>query len=99
MTDPPTWLHTVLMVLREQITQHPTARVRSASVLLAGNLLHNLPPQANFPTVLFQDPSSPGKSSPAFAYVFVKFILIDIRSTIPELMTTLTAPSYPNTAL
>jgi hypothetical protein len=97
--EAPKWLDAVLDVLRQQITQRPAARVRTAAVLLAGSMLHHLPPHINFARILFQGPAHPERSSLNFPHLFVKLILIDIRSTIPELMSTLTAPSYSSTAL
>jgi Neurochondrin len=99
VNEAPEWLDAALDVLRQQITQRPTARVRTASVLLAGSMLHYLPSHIDFGRRLFRDPSHPEPNSLNFPHLFVKLILIDIRSTIPELMATLSASSYSSTAI
>lgn len=38
-------------------------------------------------------------NSQPFSYLFINFILVDIRSTIPSLMEILASPSYPDTVL
>ena len=54
----------------------------------------------NFPSLLFDtSPKNNGLASNTSPYLFVKMLLIDIRSTIPSLQENLNTPEYPKTSL
>ena len=44
------------------------------------------------------EPSPIGPPEPKISYLFVKLLLIDIRSTTPSLLTLLNSPEYPSTS-
>ena len=97
--SPPTWL--------EKLTKHiHTSIVRCRSdtstiqklTMLAASLLHLFP--TIFPELLFDISSQQDKahSSKPLSYLFVKLILVDIRSTIPSLQEILNSPEYSKTS-
>ena len=71
-------------------------QTRRAVVHLASSLLHLYP--SEYPNILFNGPDrqtiSPDSNPPS--YLFIKLLLIDIRSSIPSLQETLNSPSYPS---
>lgn len=93
------WIWPAIAEMKIQLLKNPKKSLRDACIIFAGTLLRNLPSTANLPHLLFAR-SSDAKSNPDqnFGQLFIKLILVDIRSTIPILMTTLTTPSYPTTA-
>jgi hypothetical protein len=62
--------------------------------VLTATLLHLYPLQ--FPSLLFGRASSP-ESKPN-SFLFIKLVLVDIKSSIPSLQEILNSPSYPTTS-
>lgn len=93
------WLDPSISILKRGIVRTPTPKVRTASVLLAGSLLRHLPPSRNFPAVLFGDSVELQPGDPRFSQIFVKLLLVDIRASIPSLLSSIADPSYPTIAL
>jgi hypothetical protein len=91
------WIHPALLAMKMQIIQQPTRDVRESAVLLAGSLLRKIPPSINLPALLFSNSAAVDANNPKnFPLLFVKLLLVDIRSTIPALMSKLTDLSYPS---
>ena len=54
----------------------------------------------NFPSLLFNNVAGPkGTSTKPSAYLFIKMLLIDVRSTIPSLQEKLNTPEYSKTSM
>jgi Neurochondrin len=91
------WISPALLAMKLQIVRQPKRDLRESSVLLAGSLLRNTPSSMDFPTLLFTSPSTvDAETLKNFSYLFVMLLLVDIRSTIPVLMSTLADSSYPS---
>ena len=68
---------------------------RPAAILLSASLLHLYPNQ--YPTLLFNGSifQDTGRDSKPCSYLFVKLLLIDLRTAIPSLQEILNSPEYP----
>jgi len=74
------------------------AKNRQALVLLTATLFHLYPSKVSaliFNGARKQDSSSESKPQ---SYLFVKLLLIDIRSSVPSLLAILNSPEYPSTS-
>lgn len=74
------------------------AKSRQALVLLTATLFHLYP--SRVPTLIFngaRKQKSSSESKPV-SYLFVKLLLIDIRSSVPSLLAILNSPEYPSTS-
>ena len=74
------------------------AKSRQALVLFTATLFHLYPSETS--TLIFNGAGKQGSSSGSkpLAYLFVKLLLIDIRSSVPSLLVILNSPEYPNTS-
>ena len=94
---PPIWLQSLANLIHETISLQyatPGKRQSEALVYVVASTLHLFP--TRFTTLLFNTARRQGNSadSKLLPYVFVKLILVDIRSTIPSLQETLNSPKY-----
>ncbi|KAI3391573.1 hypothetical protein diail_7065 [Diaporthe ilicicola] len=89
----PSWLKTVTGFIRNLVTSKPTAAGRAAYTNLAASLLQICPAEAS--TLLFTDE---GKSEKPFPYLLVNLILVDLRSSFPNLLGQLNSPDYESTS-
>lgn len=96
----PKWLPSVSKSIRNLAASRPTAAGREAFTNLSAALLEAYPLQS--PHLLFSDQPSTttttSTSSPASSYLLINLILIDLRATLPTLLSTLNSPSYPATS-
>ncbi|KAI1645326.1 DUF1941-domain-containing protein [Daldinia loculata] len=86
----PKWLGSVTKLIRNLVTNRPTAASRSAYTNCAGALLLIYPEST--PQLLFLDEKD---SSKPFSYLFINLILVDLRATLPSLLEKLNDPEYP----
>lgn len=91
MPEDPKWLPAAVGYIRSLVTSRPTSEARSAYTEAAAALLQVYPLQA--PPLLFTDPREANRDT--FAYLFVNLLLVDIRASLPSLLTTLNSPEYP----
>ncbi|KAL1855828.1 hypothetical protein Daus18300_010902 [Diaporthe australafricana] len=89
----PSWLKTVTGFIRNLVTSKPTAAGRAAYTNLAASLLQICPAEAS--RLLFTDE---GKSEKPFPYLLVNLVLVDLRSSFPNLLARLNSPDYENTS-
>jgi Neurochondrin len=81
------WLGKPLVTMKQQFVQQPRKKLREACVLFAGSLLRRgLHP--DFPSLIY------GQSAKDFSLLFVKLLMVDVRSTIPTLISILSESSY-----
>lgn len=85
----PVWLKTITVFIRNRVTSKPTAAGRAAYTNLAATLLQIYPAAAS--RLLFTDE---GKSEKPFPYLLVNLILVDLRSSFPNLLGQLNDPKY-----
>ncbi|KAH8781276.1 Neurochondrin-domain-containing protein [Diaporthe sp. PMI_573] len=85
----PVWLKTITGFIRNLVTSKPTAAGRAAYTNLAATLLQIYPAAAS--RLLFTDE---GKSEKPFPYLLVNLILVDLRSSFPNLLARLNDPDY-----
>lgn len=85
----PSWLKTITGFIRNLVTSKPTAAGRAAYTNLAATLLQIYPADAS--RLLFTDE---GKSEKPFPYLLVNLILVDLRSSFPNLLGQLNSPDY-----
>ncbi|KAK3985528.1 Neurochondrin-domain-containing protein [Cladorrhinum sp. PSN332] len=86
----PIWLPQLIKYIQSLVTSRPTANGREAFTNLSAALLEVYPIQT--PPLLFSDSSSPGENKPS--NLLIQLLLIDIRSTLPTLLSLLNSPSY-----
>ncbi|KAI1104215.1 DUF1941-domain-containing protein [Jackrogersella minutella] len=86
----PKWLGSVTKLIRNLATNRPNAASRSAYTNCAAALLLVYPESA--PRQLFFDEK---KSSKSFSYLFINLITVDLRATLPSLLSKLNDPNYP----
>lgn len=67
--------------------------------MFAGALLQNGPGSWGVPSLLFCQPATTSISAKQFTNDFIKLLLVDIRASIPSLMSSLMLPSYSSTSL
>ncbi|KAM0812470.1 putative DUF1941 family protein [Seiridium cardinale] len=89
----PTWLGTVVTFIHNLAASKPTAAGREAYTNSAANLLVTYGDTAS--DMVFQDIFKSSKSLP---YLFMSLILIDIRSSLPNLLENLNRTEYPATS-
>ena len=80
----------------------PSAQARTAAIKLTSHLLqHAFGPIEHIgqPWRIFDGAMATPQGDKPFSYIFAQYILIDLRSTIPTLMTNLASPSYQHIAL
>ncbi|KAK4248370.1 Neurochondrin-domain-containing protein [Corynascus novoguineensis] len=99
----PKWLPAIGTFIRNLVTSRPTAAGRAAFTNLSAALLELYPFQA--PPLLFadQDATTAGtakssSTSNPFSYLLINLILVDLRATLPTLLSQLNTPDYPPTA-
>jgi len=78
----PTWLDSVVKLIRKLCTNRPSAQGRSAYTNCAGTLLLLYP--ETMANLLFK--GEPSNSSKPFSFLFISLILVDIRATLPSLL-------------
>ncbi|SLM39367.1 hypothetical protein LPUS_09893 [Lasallia pustulata] len=93
----PSWLEPLTKLIHHAFNKPPrrnAANDRQAAVLLSASLLHLYP--AQYPPLLFNGstPQVIGRDSRPASYLFVKLLLIDIRTTIPSLQEILNSPDF-----
>lgn len=79
--------------MRKLIISRPTLEGRAAYTQLAAILLQQYP--STCPNLLFLDKSSPHEDKKPFAYLFINLLLIDLRSSFPNLLEQLNNEKYP----
>jgi hypothetical protein len=79
--------------LRKLVTSRPSTAARSAYTEAAAALLHVFPNIS--PKLLFGEQQVSGTDSKPFSYLFINLLLIDIRSSFPNLLSQLNSPDYP----
>ncbi|KAK6067677.1 hypothetical protein SCUP234_10396 [Seiridium cupressi] len=89
----PPWLGTVVTFIHNLAASKPTAAGREAYTNSAANLLVTYGDTAS--DMVFQDIFKSSKSLP---YLFMSLILIDIRSSLPNLLENLNRTDYPATS-
>ncbi|KAL2136334.1 hypothetical protein VTI74DRAFT_4368 [Chaetomium olivicolor] len=94
----PKWLPSLAKFIRDLVTSRPTAAGRAAYTNLSAALLEVYPSQA--PQLLFaeQGSSSSSASTNPFSYLLINLLLVDLRATLPTLLSQLNSPSYPETS-
>lgn len=93
----PKWLPPLGKFIHDLVTSRPTADGRAAFTNLTAALLEAYPFHA--PPLLFapQDPTTPNQEPPT-SYLLLHLLLIDLRATLPTLLTALNTPTYPSTS-
>ncbi|KAK3942453.1 Neurochondrin-domain-containing protein [Diplogelasinospora grovesii] len=94
----PSWIPQLIKFVRNLATSRPNAAARTAYTNLAAALLETYP--STVPPLLFSDPASSSSSSSTpddkpFSYLFISLLLIDIRASLPTLLSHLNSPTYP----
>jgi hypothetical protein len=84
------WVPQAISVLHTQLVQSLSKPVRDAFVVFAGTLIRRPPSSWDVPKLLYTKENS---------LLFVKLLLVDIRSTIPALLSSLNEPTYAATSL
>ncbi|KAE9367462.1 DUF1941-domain-containing protein [Stipitochalara longipes BDJ] len=92
----PKWLKSLTLLLRNLISSKPTATGRAAYTKLAATLVQAYP--TTCPELLFKDDTSSNMDSKPFSYLFVNLLLIDLRSSFPNLLAQLNSSDYPSTS-
>ncbi|KAM7196047.1 e9b59b6a-f39c-4d2a-9b94-75afe2ab05bc [Naviculisporaceae sp. PSN 640] len=98
----PTWLPSLRNFIQNLVKSRPTSAGRAAWTNLTATLLQLYPIQA--PDLIFLDSSTTkGKSKASssnntpetpFSYVVISLLLVDLRATLPSLLSQLNSPSY-----
>ncbi|KAL2188938.1 DUF1941-domain-containing protein [Thermothelomyces heterothallicus CBS 203.75] len=95
----PKWLPDLGTFIRNLVASRPTSAGRAAFTNLSATLLELYPFHA--PQLLFADQDTAGKSSSSsspFSYLLINLILVDLRASLPTLLSQLNTPEYPPTA-
>lgn len=84
----PPWLGSLAGLIRQSCVGRPrptAAKTRKSALLLTASLLHLFP--SSFPSVLFNEApkSRIAQDSKPLTHLFIKLLLIEIRSTVPYL--------------
>ncbi|ETS76766.1 hypothetical protein PFICI_12153 [Pestalotiopsis fici W106-1] len=90
LLERPTWLPAAIAFVHDLARSKPTAMSREAYTNCAANLLVTYGDMAS--QILFRDIF---KSSKSLSYLFVSLILIDLRSSLPNLLAKLNTAEYP----
>lgn len=98
VTSTPKWLGPLTRLMYQAFNKPQTGNAaanRQGAILLSAALLHLYP--AQYPPLLFDGatPKDKERDSKPSSYLFVKLLLIDIRTTIPSLQEILNSPEYP----
>ncbi|KAK4169345.1 Neurochondrin-domain-containing protein [Cladorrhinum sp. PSN259] len=96
LTPNPAWLPQLIEYVQSLVTSRPTANGREAFTNLSAALLEVYPIQA--PPLLFADSYSSSGDSSKPSNLLIQLLLIDIRSTLPTLLSLLNSSSYPQTS-
>jgi len=101
----PKWLPSLIGFIRNLVTSRPTTAGRAAYTNLAAALLEVYPQET--PPLLFTDKinnnnnnktTTAATSEKPFSFLLLTVLLIDIRSSLPTLLSQLNSPSYAATA-
>ena len=82
-----------MKIFKGLVISRPTAAGRAAYTHLAANLLQ-LHPSHACRQLLFRDDVLPDEDKKPFLYLFVKLLLIDLRSSFPTLLAKLNSEEY-----
>lgn len=82
--------------MKRLVTSRPTAAGRAAYIEAAATLLQVF--QQSCPNRLFRDNTQRDATAKPFSYLLINLILIDIRSSIPTLLSKLNSSDYPSIA-
>ena len=96
LTYNPKWLPPLGKYICDLVVSRPTAAGRAAFTNLSAALLEVYPLQA--PQLLFAEKGSHNSETP-FSYLLINLILVDVRATLPTLLTQLNTPQYADTSL
>ncbi|OCL10755.1 DUF1941-domain-containing protein [Glonium stellatum] len=92
----PLWLSQLISLIRRTFLASPNTKLYRASTRIIHHFTRTIPAFDPF----FPEASNPPSKTPQpFSYLFINFLLIDIRATIPSLMEILASPAYPPTTL
>ncbi|KAL2124071.1 hypothetical protein VTJ04DRAFT_436 [Mycothermus thermophilus] len=94
----PSWLPSVTKFIRNLVASRPTSAGRTAFTNLSVALLETYPSQT--PKLLFSSQTAPSKPSSSSSdnpssYLLINLTLIDLRASLPTLLTLLNTPDYP----
>ncbi|KAK8090150.1 hypothetical protein PG997_005111 [Apiospora hydei] len=87
----PQWLGPLIELIRNLATARPTAAGREAYTNCTARLLITY--SDSVPRLLFRDTS--GSENP-FSYLFISLIIVDLKATLPSLLSKLNTPEYPS---
>lgn len=88
----PQWLGPLIELIRSLATVRPTAASREAYTNCTARLLITY--SDSVPKLLFRNASS-DPSNP-FSYLFIGLIIVDLKATLPSLLSKLNTPEYPS---
>ncbi|KAK8124781.1 uncharacterized protein PG998_000540 [Apiospora kogelbergensis] len=86
----PQWLGSLIELIRNLATSRPTAAGREAYTNCAARLLITY--SDSVPGLLFSNQS--GAEDP-FSYLLISLIIVDLKATLPSLLSKLNTPEYP----
>lgn len=92
------WLPSLAnLITKCYLSRHnaPLAENKHGLSVLTATVLRLYPQQ--FPSLVFNRPTSPSGSKPK-SFLFVKLLLVDIKSSIPSFQEILNSPHYPRTS-
>ncbi|KAK4230821.1 Neurochondrin-domain-containing protein [Podospora fimiseda] len=90
----PSWLQQLIKYIQSLVTSRPTVNGREAFTNLSAALLEVYPIQT--PPLLFSETSPPEENKQS--NLMIQLLLIDIRSTLPTILSLLNSPSYTQIA-
>lgn len=88
----PQWLGALIELIRNLATARPIAAGREAYTNCTARLLITY--SDSVPKLLFRNASS--DSSNPFSYLFISLIIVDLKATLPSLLSKLNTPEYPS---
>lgn len=98
--EPPQWFDQIVSFCHSLVASRPNPTARSAYTICLASLLQTYPSGAN---AIFtnqpQSKSSWADSEKPLNYLLLNLLLIDIRATVPTLLSTLNEASFPLDAL
>lgn len=89
----PAWLKPITGFIRALVTSKPTADGRAAYTNLTASLLQSFPAETS--KLLFSDGFHSGKP---FPYLLINLVLVDLRSSFPNLLAQLNSPENESSA-
>ncbi|RKF73691.1 putative duf1941 family protein [Golovinomyces cichoracearum] len=92
LSPSPRWLKPLIGMIRNLVIKKPTVDGRTAYTKLAAGLLLVWPGEC--PKLLFGGFMDTTLDSKPFSYFFVNLLLIDLRSSLPTLLSKLNSPDY-----